>query len=229
MFYEFDNQEALTSSLTEAIATRLQQDLASYNHASLAVSGGNTPIPLFQQLSRLDLDWKKIIVTLVDERWVSNTHKDSNEKLVKDHLLCNKAAAATLIAHKNSATTPFEGCDELTAALAKIPGHFSVTILGMGEDGHTASFFPQADNILQALASDSQHICLGIDPKTAPQLRMTLTLPRILASKQIFVHITGEKKRQVYLKALEKGPIASLPIRAILKQNDTPVTVYWAP
>ncbi len=229
VFQAFDNREALASALTAAIVAQLQSDISLKHTASLAVSGGSTPIPLFLKLSMANLDWQHVTITLVDERWIDNTHEDSNEKLVRDYLLHNRAVAATFVPLKNSAATPFEGTRDLSVSLAALNDRFSVSILGLGEDGHTASFFPQADNLLQALAIHSDDLCLGIDPKTALHLRMTLTLPRILASRQIIIHFTGEKKRLVYQQALEEGPVTSLPIRAIIRQNQTPVTVYWAP
>ncbi|MEX2321186.1 MAG: 6-phosphogluconolactonase, partial [Saccharospirillum sp.] len=138
--HDFDSREALTEALAGEILTRLKADIDTNGEAGLAVSGGRTPVALFQTLSQADLDWRKVTITLVDERWVEPDHDDSNEKLVRTHLLQNKAADARFIAHKTAAESPFEAESELNKALADLPDVLTVTVLGMGEDGHTASF-----------------------------------------------------------------------------------------
>ena len=226
---EFQDRESLVVELAARIAVLLATGVKTNGKASLAVSGGSTPVALFEQLSGMDISWQDVVITLVDERWVEPTETDSNERLVQNHLLRNKAAAAAFIGMKNTAATAGAGEAECERRLRKAPLPFDVLILGMGGDGHTASLFPGADKLTAATEMDSGHSCMGLAPLTAPHERMSLTLPAILNSRQIFLHIVGLDKKHVLEKAHTDGPAEELPIRFILKQQTTPVSVYWAP
>lgn len=226
---DFTDRKDLVEYLALQIAELLSAGVADNGRASIAVSGGSTPVELFERLSLLDISWKDISITLVDERWVEPTDDDSNERLARTHLLQNKAAAATFIGMKNSALTASEGESECEQQFQKIPQPFDVLILGMGGDGHTASLFPGAEKLAAATAMDSGRTCMALAPLTAPHERMSLTLPVILASRQIFLHIVGQEKREVLDKAMTDGPVEEMPIRFVLKQQATPLSVYWAP
>ena len=226
---KFPDRESLEQQLAHSIVELLQEGIESQGRASLVVSGGRTPAALFQTLSKADLDWSKVWVTLADERWVPNTHADSNAKSVESNLLINRAATANFIPHFNGAETPFAGAAELSKELATLPEIFDAVILGMGEDGHTASFFPDAPELAAAIDPDGDSICMGVTPPVAPHLRMTLSLPRLLASKRIFVHLCGDGKTPVLEAALGEGAIEQMPIRSVLRQDKTPVDIYWAP
>ena len=227
-FKRFETRDALTEVLAQRIGDLLLADIERQGVAAIAVSGGNTPKPLFQALSNFDLPWEKVMVTLVDERWVSPEDEASNEKLVRSFFLQNLASKAQFIPHKNSAESPFQGEEALAGELAELPEQFTLVILGMGEDGHTASFFPGAETLSEAIDMDSGKLCQGVVPQTAPHARMTLTLPRLLKSQQIVLHLTGAGKLPVYEKALERGDLEALPVRTVLHQDQTPVDVYWA-
>jgi 6-phosphogluconolactonase len=228
-FKEFPDQQSLVTSLANHIGERLSAGIEADNKGSLAVSGGSTPVDLFEYLSGLDLAWDKIFITLVDERWVEPADNDSNEHLVRTHLLKDKAAAAAFVGMKNSAATAGAGERECEQTQHTVPRPFDVLILGMGGDGHTASLFPGAAKLAAATDMHSGRICMGIAPVTAPHERMTLTLPAILDAREIIVHITGQAKKEVLDKALADGPAEEMPIRFILRQQTVPVTVYWAP
>jgi 6-phosphogluconolactonase len=225
---DFDSRDALTGTLAAEIVTKLAMAIEARGEAALAVSGGRTPVDLFNALSLAELDWSKVTITLVDERWVDPEHSDSNEKLVRTHLLQNNAASARFIALKTAADSPFQAESALNEALASLPDRITVTLLGMGEDGHTASFFPGADTLDKALDADQRSDCCAVVPKTAPHPRMTLTLSRILRSDWIVLHLTGDGKKPVLKAALDDGPVTELPVRSVLKQDRTPVSVYWA-
>jgi len=192
-------------------------------------AGGSTPVELFERLSELDIPWSDVVITLVDERWVEPEAEDSNEHLVRTHLLKNRAAAATFVGMKNPAATAGAGEAECAQQAQKIPRPFTVLILGMGGDGHTASLFPGAKKLAAATDMNSGKLCMGIAPLTAPHERMTLTLPAILDAGHIFLHITSLEKQNVLEKAMEEGPPEEMPIRFILRQQTTPVSIYWAP
>ena len=229
-FLEFSSQTALVTEITARIAHSLIAAINKRGCASLALSGGTTPMPMFEALSSVDLDWDKVVVSLVDERWVDVFDKDSNENLVRSHLMKNRAAAAGFIGMKTAAATASAGEKECAERFTQhIPMPYDVMVLGMGGDGHTASLFPGAEKLPAAVDMASGRICMAIAPATASHGRMTLTLPAILNTGEIIVHISGAEKRKVYEYAISQGPVTEMPIRYVLRQIKVPVTVYWAP
>ena len=228
-FLEFQNSGELIGKLAGRVSQLLVEGIAKRGRASLAVSGGSTPVPLFQALSRLDLQWDKVVITLVDERWVDVAEEQSNEHLVRTHFLRNKAAQAVFVGMKTSGVSARDAEHECAKRLQSVPRPFDVLILGMGNDGHTASLFPGSVNLAGAVDLHAGKTCVGIVPSAAPHERMTLTFPALLDSLQIVVHITGNKKREVYAQAEHAGPSEEMPIRFILRQEEVPVDVYWCP
>ena len=223
--HNFTDRDALDKALADHIARQLQTDIDRCGAASLAVSGGNTPKGLFARLSKLELEWRKVWITLVDERWVDADSPDSNERLVRENLLQGAAAAANFIGLKGSGPDASDGLQEITARMSDLPLPFSCVVLGMGGDGHTASWFPQASN-LKALIDPQGHDLLGsCDPVTAPHQRITFTLPPVLESGEIILHITGDEKLAVLAEAADRH----YPIAAITEQDSNPVSIWWAP
>jgi 6-phosphogluconolactonase len=171
---------------------------------------------MFDHLSRQILAWDKVTVTLVDERQVPISSDRSNARLVSQHLLKNNAVAAR-----------FVPLYENVAAAAKLPT-FDAVVLGMGDDGHTASFFPDGDNLAKALDPATQDRIVSMRAPDAGEPRLTFTLKALLASPFVALHIEGDDKMKVLEKALTPGPVAEMPIRAVLEATH-PVTLYWAP
>ena len=227
-FRSFADQKILAVALAEHIGKALHRDIAERGQASLVVSGGSTPLPLFEQLSGLNLPWPQVVITLADERWVEPSSPAANELSVRHHLLQNQAAGSVFVGLKNKAATAAAGQTECEKRLQKIPRPFTAVILGMGNDGHTASLFPCAPQLADAVDMNCGRLCAAVRPQTAPHERMTLTLPAILAAEEIILHITGPEKKAVLDKALADGPLEAMPIRFILRQQAVPVTVYWA-
>ena len=227
---EFPDRQALVNELADEIASLLVQGINKKGKASLAVSGGSTPVELFEHLSEMDIPWDRVFVFPVDERWVEPIDPDSNERLVRDHLLKNRAAAATFIGMKNSAPTAGEGEKQCERRLSQVPLPFDVLVLGMGSDGHTASLFPGAEKLPAATDMNSGRTCMALAPLTAPHERMSLTLPVILSAETIFLHIQGQEKMDVLNEALkEDEPVEDMPIRFVLRNGKKPVLIYWAP
>lgn len=226
-FQSFVDKQALAESLAATIARQLNEAIKKRGHASLVVSGGSTPKPFFAALKQQNVPWDKLYVTLADERWVDGDHKDSNEKLVRENLLVD---GIRFIGLKSDADTPHAGAETTEAALREIPQPFDAVVLGMGDDGHTASFFPNAPELQAALnPKKPDMLCAPITPPDyAPHPRITLTLPALLNAARIYLHITGQGKQDVYAKASGPGPVNDMPIRAVLRQDKTPVDVYWA-
>lgn len=225
----FDQPKKLAAALAESIGEDLKRAVAERGEASLVVSGGSTPLPLFLALAHTALPWRNVHVTLADERWVDPSDAASNEKLVRSNLLQQAATEATFVPLKTSAATPEEGRQACEAALAKMPRPFDVVILGMGGDGHTASLFPDAPQLAEALDPESERSCLAMRPESAANPRMTLTLAALIDSRRTVIHITGDEKWDVYRRALAPGPVEELPIRAILDRGPEPIDVYWSP
>ncbi|TDG15480.1 6-phosphogluconolactonase [Seongchinamella unica] len=223
--HSFSDRPALDTALAAHIAERLAADIASRGKASLAVSGGSTPQGMFAALSRQHLPWDQVWITLVDERWVDADSPDSNEKLVRENLLQNAAAEAHFIGLKGNAADAAAGLQEVTARLDELPLPLSCAVLGMGGDGHTASWFPQASNLQQLIDPRGEALLGCCDPVTAPHQRITFTLPAILAAGEIILHITGEEKRAILAEASEKR----YPIAAITEQQSNPASIWWAP
>ena len=215
----------LAESLRLRVLAILQQAIAARGSASLVVSGGRTPRRLFDLLAQSPLDWSKVSVTLADERLVARGHADHNAGLVRAHLLQGKAAAAQFHPLWDGQGDPRAVA---AAALAHFPAKFDVLLLGMGEDGHTASLFPDAPGLADAL--DPAHADpLLILPETASrQPRVSLSLSRLLASAHILLAFEGEAKHAVFTRAMAEGPQAELPVRAVLRHAAVPVEVYWS-
>ncbi|RYY76558.1 MAG: 6-phosphogluconolactonase [Gammaproteobacteria bacterium] len=230
----FENRQDMVSALEAECVTALSQAIEERGEATFMVSGGSTPEPLYKSLSNVDLDWELVYVALVDERWVDFEHDKSNEAFTVKHLIQNKAAAANLIGMKNTAGTAQEGLADCEAAYQQLAQPFDITILGMGNDGHTASLFPHANGLDAALNPDSPELCSAIiahqsEVTGAITERMTLSLAGLLHSKTLVLLITGQEKLDVLRKAQAGKDVAEMPIRAVLQQDRVPVVVYWAP
>lgn len=224
--HQFEDSATAAETLAAVVATQLAEALQMRGAASLVVSGGKSPIPFFAALRVLPLDWAKVWITLADERWVDPTSADSNERLVHEHLLRDAAAAAHFVALKSSFATAEAGLAASSTALAAIPRPFDVVVLGIGEDGHTASLFPGSSDLKAALAMDDASALAAITPLTAPHQRITLRLPALLDSRCIHLPLSGASKLAVYQRALAENDPLQWPIAAVLHQAHVPVSVW---
>ncbi len=226
-------RHASLAALTEALAGRIAADLsaalAARGGASLVVSGGRSPAPLFERLSGITIDWSRVHIALADERWVPATDAASNERLVRETLLTGHAAAARFTPLKNGAATAAGGARDAWQALAGIPRPFDQVLLGMGDDGHTASLFPDSPNLERALDAAAAPACVDMRAPTAPAERLSLNLAALLDSRRIVILITGDSKWRTYHEASGAGAVQKMPVRAVLRQQRTPVDVVWAP
>jgi 6-phosphogluconolactonase len=226
---KFVDGEALSQALCDQLAAAIRTALSARGLASLVVSGGKSPRRLFELLSTAELDWSRVCVALADERWVDSSDPGSNEKLVRDALLQGPAAAARFIGLKNKAPTPDLGAVAAWETFARVPRPFDAVVLGMGDDGHTASLFPRSPNLAGALNASAVAGCVGMWSPVAPHPRLSLNLSALLDSRRIVLLLNGAAKWTVYEAACAEGPVQDMPIRAVLRQRRTPVEVMWSP
>ncbi|MGE0407845.1 MAG: 6-phosphogluconolactonase [Amphiplicatus sp.] len=218
----FESREAMAARLADLVEAALGRALEARGAASLAVSGGASPAGLYAALSRRRLDWARVTAALVDERWVPPTSEGSNERFIRETLARHEAAAARLVGLW-SATTPAQG---LRAAEARLPKGFDVVLLGMGEDGHAASWFPHAEGLRDALSKEAR--LAVVTTGGAYRQRMTLTLGAVASAPLVILLIAGEAKRRAFEEARRAGPVEDAPVRAILQERPD-LWVAWAP
>jgi 6-phosphogluconolactonase len=210
----FADADALALRLARDVAASLRQAIAATERATLAVSGGTTPQKFFEVLSWQKMDWSRVTITLVDERQVDENSPRSNARLVKAALVQNEAALARFV-------PLFEN-----PSAADLPD-FDVAVLGMGNDGHTASFFPGGDTLAQCLSVAAPPV-LAISAPGAGEPRLTFSLPKILAAKEIMLHLQGQDKWATLEKAQAGSVILEMPVRSVL-QSGREVEIYWCP
>lgn len=225
----YPSMDTLCRDVASGIAADLARAIAERGTASLVVSGGRTPIKLFEQLRIQAIDWSRVCVALADERWVEPSDPGSNEKLVRDVLLKEKAAAARFAGLKNAAPSPDLGAVSAWETFARVPRPFDVTVLGLGDDGHTASLFPGSPNLHSALNPEASAGCVGMWAPVEPHPRLSLNLSALLDSRRVLILIEGETKWRTYTTASGSGGIEEMPVRAVLRQKRVPVEVLWTP
>ena len=225
----FLDPQALAEALARDVADNLRAALTERNAASLALSGGNTPKAFMRALAVQPLDWARVAVTLVDERWVPEASERSNAALVKANLLQGPAASARFVPLYRNTPEPEQALAELESDLATLPSPFDALVLGMGSDGHTASFFPGGDHLAAALDLATTAVLLPMRAPDAGEPRITLTLPPILAARRLYLHIEGAGKLQVLEAAVSGvGAGGGYPIRHVLEHALAPVQVFYA-
>ncbi|TIT96211.1 MAG: 6-phosphogluconolactonase [Mesorhizobium sp.] len=223
----FADRQQLAAALAGNVAARLTKAIAERGTALLAVSGGTTPAKFFAALSSIPIAWDKVTVTLVDERFVPPTSPRSNAGLVAAKLLQSKAAAARFVPLYHEAASIEAAAASDSEALQSLAWPLDVVVLGMGADGHTASFFPDAGNLAELLGPSSQRIVVPVHAPSAGEPRLTLSMARIVAAGFIALHIEGEDKRTAFDGAMGAG--VKKPIRSVLEAAPIPVEVFWAP
>jgi 6-phosphogluconolactonase len=228
---KFSTADEMIRDLADVIVASLEAGIDAHGAASFVASGGTTPGPLFDILAERDALWDHVYITLSDERWVPPTSDASNEKLIRTRLLRDEASSARLVPMKTDDAHPRDAEAAVSAWISAMPRPFDVTLLGMGDDGHTASLFPGADGLDAALDTQSPLMVRGIHPVKLDSTgeRMTLTLRAILDSRLIIVLIRGDTKLKTLDAALAGDEVHEMPVRAVLQQSATPVQVYWAP
>ncbi len=227
--HTFAGAEPLADALAAAVAADLKSAIAARGHALLAVSGGKTPTRFLAQLSRQPLAWEQVTVTLVDERWVAPDHARSNERLLRATLLQGAAATVHFVSlYATGFVEPETALPAIAKRIARLDRPFDALVLGMGEDGHCASFFPGGDHLAEATDPHTDALVLPMRAPSAGEPRITLTLPVVLDSRAIYLHIEGERKRRVLQDAANSAESdRTFPISQVLRNARAPLNVYW--
>lgn len=226
-FNEFDTRADAAIAAGKRIISALHRRLETDQDAAIVVSGGSTPAPVYSYMAHKELDWHRVHVLLSDERWVAADHPDSNENMLRTALERSRASYAQIAAYADLTKALDERCSELDEEISALPLPFTSVLLGMGDDGHFASLFPDANNLQQALDLQSPHSFVPVETASSPYPRLSMTLAGLLRSDEILLLISGADKRAVLERAAEPGN--DLPISHLLRQLRVPVDVFWAP
>lgn len=230
MFHRYDSREALAEALASGVAAVLAGAIATVGEARLAVSGGSTPKRFFDRLAQTGIDWANVTVMLVDERWVPEDSARSNAAMLRAHLLTGPAAAAHFVPFYEPSDMPEEMFETLNDRFQPMGRRFDAVILGMGADGHTASWFPNAPGLSACLDPETDDAVAIVHPRDTDEPRVTLTLPPIVEARFLALHIEGEEKRVALEAARAEGAVADMPVRAVLRaERDEPLAIFWAP
>lgn len=223
----FRTRSLLDQKFAQRIAKQLTAAISDKGYASIAFSGGSTPKGLFKELSNKNIDWSNVTITLVDDRWVDTKSSDSNDRLLRENLLQNYAAKATFFSLKQvDALTEQYLTDLIEQANSFLP--LDVVILGMGEDGHTASIFPCSAQVQQGLDINAAPSLIRVVPTTAPYERVTFNYAALIQASHLYLHVVGQSKQDVISQALENDDALAMPIRAFLQNKDKPCNIFWA-
>jgi 6-phosphogluconolactonase len=224
----FADRDQLAADLARAVAADLRGAIARRGCARLAVSGGTTPRAFLIELSKQPLDWARVTVVPVDDRWVAPDHPRSNERLLRETLLQGDAAQAQLLPLRRPTATPESALLPVLTQVANEALPLDVVVLGMGEDGHVASLFPDLERRDIGLQPTGRAPVLAVRSASAPEPRITLTLSAIFTAPSLYLHIEGAKKRAV-LDGAARDPRSKLPIRSVLSGAPVVPMLFWSP
>ena len=226
---EFLNAHECDEELTNVLSQEIDVLLKKQPKFNLAIAGGGTPKNLYHKLSQVNLPWDKVQVTLTDERWVNIDNMDSNEKMVREVFFKNKALKASFIPLKNSISNAQEAVELCDKNLKQHMVKLDRVILGMGEDGHFASIFPNTVNLEALLGLNQTHYCLAVLPKEKSD-RMSLTLAYLLSAEKIYLRVSGLAKKKILLGILNGAALKDpYPVTALINQQLCPIEIYWSP
>lgn len=224
--HAFDDRDALAGALAAQAAEDLAAAVEARGRATLAVPGGTTPGRFLTALSRARIPWGQVSVTLTDERWVPADDARSNQRLVAETLLQGPAAAADFVPLYAPGLDPEAGAARQSEALAQVLP-LDVCVLGMGADRHTASLFPGADRLADALDPNGTQPLLPIRAPGADESRVSLTAPVLRAARRLYLLIQGVEKRTALDAALAAASDTEAPVRVVLTRPG-PVEVFYA-
>jgi 6-phosphogluconolactonase len=210
----FETKHELEQQLTHDIAAHLTAAIAERGKATLLLSGGSTPGGVYRLLSHVELDWSKVVVGLVDERFVGPDSEFSNHLLLQNTLLQNKAQVAQFVPMVSNLNDYQKNLQEIEVAY-RIFTEPDVALLGMGPDGHTASIFPN-DPASEAASIETKQLIFNTNAPAHPTQRITCSAALLFSSRNLLLMLTGAQKLDVYEHAAQ----AKLPIASFQKHID---------
>lgn len=227
MFEDYPDRESASAAATDIIEAALRRRLDAGGEATLVLSGGTTPLRTFEYLAARELPWPRIHLVPSDERWVPNEHADSNERTLRNTLMVGAAAKANFQPLFDAEQEIGVAAQMFDRAVRDLPFPFACVLLGMGEDGHFASLFPDGDTLQSALDVDGTRLVLPVNTGASPYPRMTLTLAAFSRSDEIVLLVFGAAKRELLQEAA--GSAGHFPVSRLLLQKRAPVRILWAP
>jgi 6-phosphogluconolactonase len=225
---EFASGADLAPAFADWTADILRSAIEARGMALLIVSGGSTPLRYFQALSTRALDWSRVAVTLADERRVPDDSPRSNARLLRENLLRGAAAKAQFAPLADSRLAADQELAGAGARIARLPLPADLVVFGMGDDGHTASWFPGATGLAEAMDPAARALVTAISAPGAAEPRLTLTGRVLLRARNLALQIEGPNKLETLAKALGEGPIEEMPIRAVLRGGGDKLTIFSA-
>lgn len=223
--HELNDATTLAETLAKDVSDRLRRAIADKGQATVVLSGGRSPVPFLERLATQDLEWSKVVVSLADERWVPVEHADSNAGLLKRHFLKGAAAKARFIGLYSPAADLEAAAEEADQALAELPS-IDVLVLGMGDDGHTASLFPNSPHLIEGLEPAGTRRCLPMLAPSVPHQRLSMTRALLASADFIALSVQGPGKLATLRAALDGNDPTTMPISAFLHD---PLDIYWCP
>lgn len=223
---EYANEVDLADAIVQQIVHDLETALTQDGKASLIVPGGTTPVAVFERLAITSIAWEKITVIPCDERWINTTHKDSNEGLIRRHLLKEKAAKAQFVGFYRPTSSPADAIMLVRHSLNTIKRPFSSVFLGMGADGHFASLFPGRKETLTALLPNATEDIMVLSEPANGYPRMGLTLSCLTDCRHILLALSGKEKHGTLNNAIDDTTKNTYPIAALLQQKRTPIEIF---
>ena len=223
----YASRELASQAAAQHISSAIGVSLVDAAETAIIVTGGSSPVNCYELLADTALPWHKVHVLISDDRCVPLDHEASNEGMVRRLLATHCARDVRIVSIYNPKVPPEETCAVLGAQMESLPMPFSISLLGMGVDGHFASLFPDFAELESGLDEDGEERCLPVQTSASEYPRITLTMATLIKSKEILLLFFGGDKREVYERA--KLPDSEYPISRLLRQEQAPVHIIWAP
>jgi len=229
-FKSFSAKDDMIAAAVEFMSGHIDAALSQERKAGLLLSGGSSPRPIYEALSEKNVAWERVNIGLVDERWVEPGQDGSNQDFIHASLLQNKAKSANFIGMKSAHETAALGAAEINKRYEAAFNPVDLCVMGMGLDGHTASWFPGAQDLDIALDIHHKDIVCAQNAAGCPVAgshpeRITLTLPAVMAARHIILLIAGDEKKAVFDAAVNKS-VKDAPVKALLNAGSK-LTVFW--
>ncbi len=229
--HDYTDGDALIAAVTAQLHDRCASALKQRGNALLSLAGGRTPLPIYRALAGSALDWAHVVAMPGDERCVPHTHAASNVAALREAFAAAKGVQIESLTVADG--DPDASLGHARTMLAAHAGAFDAVVLGMGEDAHTASLFPGAEALPEAMSKETREDAFLLVPRTlppeAPFPRITLGLARLLRARSLHLIVTGARKREVLRAAQTAYDPLRAPISALLHASGTVVHLHWSP